>query len=54
VALNQTRQPAVPRGVVFHARDLSKTYTMGQVQIHALRDVNLDIYEGGTCRGSSG
>ena len=32
--------------MVFHARDLSKTYTMGEVQVHALRDVNLDIYEG--------
>jgi len=32
--------------VVFHARDLSKTYTMGEVQVYAPRDVNLDIYEG--------
>ena len=46
MALSQPAQPAVPRGVVFHARDLSKTYTMGEVQVHALRDVNLDIYEG--------
>jgi len=46
VALSQPAHPAVPRGVVFHARDLSKTYTMGEVQVHALRDVNLDIYEG--------
>jgi hypothetical protein len=46
VALSQSSQPAIPRGVVFHARDLSKTYTMGEVQVHALRDVNLDIYEG--------
>ena len=46
MSLNQPRQPREPRGVVFHARDLSKTYTMGEVQVHALRDVNLDIYEG--------
>jgi putative ABC transport system ATP-binding protein len=32
--------------LVFHARGLSKTYVMGEVQVHALRDVNLDIYEG--------
>src|SRR5512132_251683 len=31
---------------VFHARGLSKTYVMGDVAVHALRDVNLDIYEG--------
>ena len=32
--------------MVFQARDLSKTYIMGEVEVHALRDVNLDIYEG--------
>jgi putative ABC transport system ATP-binding protein len=38
------RQPkAAP---VFHARGLSKTYIMGEVEVHALRDVNLDIVEG--------
>ena len=31
---------------VFHARGLSKTYHMGEVDVHALRDVDLDIYEG--------
>src|SRR4029079_9907803 len=31
---------------VFHARGLSKTYAMGEVEVHALRDVDLDIYEG--------
>jgi putative ABC transport system ATP-binding protein len=30
---------------VFHAKNLSKTYVMGDVAVHALRDVNLDIYE---------
>lgn len=30
---------------VFHARGLSKTYHMGEVDVHALRDVDLDIYE---------
>jgi len=32
--------------VVFQARGLSKTYVMGEVEVHALREVNLDIYEG--------
>ena len=31
---------------VFHARGLSKTYHMGDVDVHALRDVDLDIFEG--------
>jgi len=35
-----------PAGLaVFHARGLSKTYHMGEVDVHALRDVDLDIYE---------
>lgn len=32
--------------VVFHVRHLTKTYIMGEVQVHALRSVNLDLYEG--------
>lgn len=32
--------------VVFRTRHLSKTYTMGEVQVHALRDVDLDILQG--------
>jgi putative ABC transport system ATP-binding protein len=31
---------------VFRARGLCKTYVMGEVEVHALRDVNLDIYQG--------
>jgi putative ABC transport system ATP-binding protein len=33
------------RTAVFSARGLSKTYTMGDVAVHALRNVDLDIYE---------
>ncbi len=37
---------ASPRDVVFHARNLSKTYHMGEVEVHALRSVDLDLYAG--------
>lgn len=37
------QEPAVI--AVFHARGLSKTYHMGEVDVHALRDVDLDIFE---------
>jgi putative ABC transport system ATP-binding protein len=30
---------------VFHAKGLSKTYHVGEVDVHALRDVYLDIFE---------
>jgi putative ABC transport system ATP-binding protein len=31
---------------VFRARGLSKTYSMGEVQVHALRSVDLDLHPG--------
>jgi putative ABC transport system ATP-binding protein len=34
------------REVVFHARGLSKIYRMGEVEVTALRSVDLDLYEG--------
>ena len=40
--------PPAPSGatVVFHARNLCKTYQTGEVQVRALHDVNLDIVRG--------
>ena len=40
-----TRLAAETKPVVFMARGLAKTYVMGDVGVHALRDVDLDIYE---------
>src|SRR5512146_883056 len=35
--------PAIP---LFHARGLTKTYRMGDVDVHALQGVDLDLYHG--------
>jgi putative ABC transport system ATP-binding protein len=35
-----------PSETVFTARAISKIYQMGEVQVHALRSVDLDIYKG--------
>ena len=32
--------------VVFEARGISKVYRMGEVEVHALRDVDLELYRG--------
>jgi putative ABC transport system ATP-binding protein len=39
-------QTAEPEHVVFHARNLTKTYLMGEVQVRALQGVDLDLFEG--------
>jgi putative ABC transport system ATP-binding protein len=36
---------ATPPGVVFHAQGLEKTYHMGEVDVHALQSVDLDLFE---------
>jgi len=33
-------------GVVFHVHDVTKVYQMGEVQVHALRGVDLDLVRG--------
>ena len=43
--LSSVPPSATSPGVVFRARGLSKVYTMGEVSVHALRDISLDIYE---------
>ncbi|MFA9478343.1 ABC transporter ATP-binding protein [Phycisphaerales bacterium AB-hyl4] len=39
-------EPPDARPRVFEARGLTKVYTMGEVQVHALRGVDLDLHEG--------
>jgi len=39
-------EPDHPGGVVFQVRDLTKIYQMGEVEVHALRGVNLELYSG--------
>ncbi len=35
-----------PPGVVFHIHGISKVYRMGEVEVQALRSIDLDLYEG--------
>mgnify|MGYP001816016180 CR=1 FL=1 len=46
---NDADQPPAPatagRRVVFHAAGLTKVYQMGEVQVQALRGVDLDLYD---------
>src|SRR5258708_8005009 len=35
-----------PRDAVYRARGITKVYHMGEVDVHALRGVDLDLYEG--------
>ena len=39
-------QAVRPRSAVLRAEGITKTYKMGEVDVHALRGVDLDLYEG--------
>lgn len=42
----QSAHEALNEGVVFHVHGVTKVYQMGEVQVHALRGVDLDLYRG--------
>ena len=42
----QATQAHPPGEAVFQVRDLTKTYVMGEVSVHALRGANLELYAG--------
>jgi putative ABC transport system ATP-binding protein len=42
---NDSAAPPPPR-TVFQVREVTKVYAMGEVEVHALRSVNLELYEG--------
>lgn len=43
---HHTPHEALEEGVVFHVHDVTKVYQMGEVRVHALRGVDLDLYRG--------
>ena len=43
---DQSTHEALKEGVVFHVHGVTKVYQMGEVQVHALRGVDLDLYRG--------
>jgi putative ABC transport system ATP-binding protein len=43
----QAESPAASRqGLIFRVRNLTKVYVMGEVELHALRGIDLDLVEG--------
>ena len=36
---------ADPKTAVFRAKDVTKVYEMGEVKVHALRGIDLELYE---------
>jgi putative ABC transport system ATP-binding protein len=43
---NAFTRPETQKQAVFLARAISKVYSMGDVQVHALREVDLEVYRG--------
>jgi putative ABC transport system ATP-binding protein len=43
---NRSHEDTLPAEAVFRARGISKVYRMGEVEVHALSSVDLDLYEG--------
>ena len=46
--MTKSQQPheQLDENVVFHVHDVTKVYQMGEIQVHALRGVDLDLYKG--------
>lgn len=44
--LAHSSSPAPITPAIFHIEQVSKVYIMGEVTVHALRSVDLDLYEG--------
>jgi len=44
IAPSPTASTAAP--ALFHGRQITKTYQMGEVAVHALRQMDIDLYEG--------
>ena len=42
----QARHEALDEGVVFHVHGVTKIYQMGEVQVQALRGIDLDVFRG--------
>lgn len=42
----RARQEMITREAVFEARGLTKVYRVGEVEVHALRGVDIDLYDG--------
>jgi len=45
-AASTLHQPAAPVSCVFQARGLTKVYHVGEVDVHALRGIDLDLFKG--------